>query len=309
MENGPFGRRAAIRRNLEIRAALFRAVRIFFGEQGFLEVETPCRAPAPLPEAHVEAVPADGWFLQTSPESSMKRLLAAGYQRIYTIHRAFRKAERGSRHLPEFSLLEWYRSQSDYTRLMDDCEALVASAARALGRGPSIPYLGTEISLTPPWPRLTVDEAFRRFAGKSAAQAISTGSFDSDMAFSVEPALPRDRPVFLYRYPAEKASLARLSPDDPTVAERFELYMGGLEIANAFSELCDPALQAGRFALEEAARRAAGMPPYPPPARFLEDLALMPPSAGIALGLDRLAMLFADTAAIDDVTAFVPEEL
>lgn len=274
-----------------------------------MEVEVPCRVPSPLPETNVDAVESDGWFLQASPESGMKRLLAAGYPKIFTVHRAFRKGERGGRHLPEFSLLEWYRADADYTTLMEDCEKLVSFIALRLGTGGRLAYGGRKVSLDRPWPRLSVSDAFLRYAQKSALQAVSDGSFDFDMAFSVEPALDPSRPVFIYDYPAEKASLARISPDNPLVAERFELYAAGLEIANAFSELADAEEQRRRFLDEENERRAAGKPPYPAPEKFLEDLASMPPAAGIALGLDRLVMLFCGAQEIDEVTAFTPEEL
>lgn len=274
-----------------------------------MEVEVPCRVPCPLPEANVDAVESGEWFLQASPESCMKRLLAAGYPRIFTIHRAFRKGERGGRHLPEFSLLEWYRAEAGYTALMDDCERLVAFIAKSLGAENSLVYGDFRVDLKRPWPRLSVSDAFARYAQKSAGQAVTDGSFDYDMAFAVEPALDPSRPVFLCDYPKEKASLARISTNNTLVAERFELYAAGLEIANGFSELNDAEEQRRRFADEEKDRRAAGKPPYPAPEKFLEDLSRMPPAAGIALGLDRLVMLFADAREIDEVTAFTPEEL
>lgn len=296
-------------RRLRLRSRVIRAVRRFFEADGYLEVETPCRIPAPAPELHIDAPPAGGWFLQTSPELCMKRLLAAGCPRIFQICRCFRSGERGRRHLPELTMLEWYTAGSGYMDLMDDCQRLVAAVARELGRGAKLVYQGSEVDLTPPWERLTVAEAFKRHAAISAAQALEEGRFDEIMGLEIEPHLGRGRPVFLYDYPASCAALARLRPDDPGVAERFELYIAGLELCNGFSELTDPAEQRRRFAAEAEARRRAGKTVYPAAEPFLNDLSRMPPAAGNALGVDRLVMLFADAAAIDEVVTFTPEML
>jgi lysyl-tRNA synthetase class 2 len=157
--------------------------------------------------------------------------------------------------------------------------------------------------------RITVREAFERFGGTTMEAALRDGSFDEIMVTAIEPGLPRDTPVILMDYPAELAALARLKPGDPTVGERFELYAGGLELANGFSELTDPGEQRARFHEANARRASAGLPFLPLPEPFLADLAKMPPSAGIALGIDRLIMLCADAERIDDVIAFTPEEL
>lgn len=302
-------RQAEIRKNLERRARLMEALRSFFSEKGFLEVEVPCRVPAPLPEAHVDAVPSGGWFLAASPEDLMKRLLAAGYPKIFTICKAFREGERGGRHLPEFTLLEWYRAGADYRALMDDCEEMIRAAAERAAPGGRIVREGQIVDLSPPWPRVTVAEAFEKYADISLEEALEKDEFDAAVAFQIEPALPRDRPVFLVDYPAQKAAFARRSPGNPAVAERFELYLCGVELANAFSELCDPVEQKARFQEESAGRKRLGKPLYPPPQKFLAALARMPESAGIALGLDRLAMLLSGAPDIASVSAFTPEEL
>lgn len=302
-------RQATIRENLALRARVMAAVREFFNDQGFLEVEVPCRVPAPLPEAHVDAVPSGAWFLAASPEDLMKRLLSAGYPKIYTVARAFRGNERGRLHLPELSLLEWYRSGADYRALMDDCEELVSFAAATALDGRPLCRDGQVVDLSRPWPRISVAEAFIRWGGMDVAEALRQDDFDRLMAFAVEPALPRDRPVFLTDYPAEKAAFARRSQKNPAMAERFELYLCGVELANAFSELRNPDEQRARFETENAQRKNLGKPVYPPPERFLESLARMPEAAGIALGLDRLAMVLADAPDIDSVCAFTPEEL
>jgi len=295
--------------NLERRAATLRRIRTFFAARGYLEVETPLRIPAPLPEAHITVVSSDGWVLQPSPEICMKRLLTAGCERIFQICKCFRKAERGRRHLPEMTMLEWYAAGQTYADLMVGCEELIQDIARGLGAGGSLDYQGLSIDLSRPWPRLTVADAYRRFASVSAEEALAQDRFDEIMGIEVEPQLGRERPVFLIDYPAEKASLARLKPGRPDVAERFELYIGGLELCNGFSELNDAAEQRRRFEAEQQIIRAAGRTVYPLPEKFLEALADLPPCAGNALGIDRLVMLFCDAAAIDDVVAFSPEEV
>jgi len=291
---------------LEARARVLEGIRAFFVGKGFLEVETPHRLPANAPEPHIDAVPSGPWYLHTSPELSMKRLLAAGYERVFQVCRCFRTEERGSRHLPEFTLLEWYRAGADYTALMEDCEGLLTSLASGLpvARG------GREVGLAPPWPRISLAQAFGRWVGRSAEKTLEQGGFDEAVAFRVEPALAEfGKPVFLVDYPAPCAGLARPKPGRPEVAERFELYAGGLELANGFSELVDPAEQRRRFETDRAARVRAGKDPYPMPEPFLRDLAHAPPCAGIALGVDRLVMLLAGAASIDEVVAFAPEQL
>jgi len=303
-------RKTAIRQsNLHLRARLIDAVRAFFMQEGFLEVETPVRIPAPAPEAHIDAQESGDWFLQTSPELCMKRLLAAGYDRIFQVCRCFRKGERGGRHLPEMTLLEWYATGWDYSSLMRQCEELIGFLLGRLDRGPQLVYQGRTVDLSPPWKRLTVDEAFRRFGGMTVDQALEGDCFDEIMGVDIEPQLGLDRPVFLYDYPTSCAALARRKPEDPSVAERFELYIAGLELCNAFSELTDAREQRERFTAENRIREKLGRRAYPPAEPFLRDLAHMPPAAGNALGLDRLAMLFADAASIDEVVAFTPEAL
>lgn len=287
------------------RGAIFNRVREFFQEKGYLEVETPFRIPAPAPEAQIDAVASAGWFLQTSPELCMKRMLAAGYQRIFQICRCWRNGERGARHLSEFTMLEWYRAGADYLLLMDETEALVRAAAAT----PSIHYRGHTIELTPLWERITVAEAFKLYAGTSVEEALAAGAFDELMVEKIEPRLGLVRPTFIYDYPACCAALARLKKEDPTVAERFELYIGGLEIANAFSELTDADEQRSRFEAGAAERAALGKTVYPVAEKFLTALPGMPESAGIALGLDRLVMVLLDAETIDDVVAFTTEEL
>lgn len=286
---------------LEKRARIVQTIRAFFVTGDFLEVETPHRIPGNAPELHIDALPCADGFLHTSPELCMKRLLAAGYPRLFQICRCWRQGERGSRHLPEYTMLEWYRAGCDYRALMADCEALFATLC------PEGQLAGAD--LTSPWERLTVADAFARYGSLSLDEALVTERFDEIIALEIEPRLGQERPTFLLDYPAGHAALARRKPDNPHVAERFELYIGGVELANAFSELTDPDEQRRRFEQEEAERRRLGKTPYPTPEKFLRELALLPDAAGIALGVDRLVMLLTGAQTIDDVVAFTPEDL
>ena len=294
---------------LRLRAAMTAAVRRFFAARDFLEVETPIRIPAPAPEAHIDAFPSGDWYLQTSPELCMKRLLAAGYRNIFQICKVFRAGERGDRHLPEFTLLEWYRAAADYRVLMEDCEALLREVATELGFAEGIRWQKGVVSLAGPWERLTVAEAFTRYAPLSLAEALERDRFDEILTASIEPQLGEGRPVFLCDYPAALGALARLKAEDPRVAERFELYIGGMELANAFSELTDAREQRRRFEQTCAERSRQGSARYPLPESFLAALPAMPAAAGIALGLDRLAMLLTGAGRIDGVVGFTPEFL
>jgi lysyl-tRNA synthetase class 2 len=296
-------------RYLVLRARLIHLIRRFLAGRGYLEVETPLLIPAPAPEAHIDAVNADGRFLHTSPELCMKRLLAAGYDRIFQITKCFRKSERGARHLPEFTLLEWYCTGADYRGLMDECEELIPWLAWEMGLKDRIPYQGRQIDLKCPWERLLVGSAFDRYASVPMLQALEADCFSQVLAEEIEPHLGLSRPVFLYDYPAPQASLARLKEEDPSLCERFELYLAGLELANGFSELTDPREQRARFEREMAMRLSQKKQVYPTPEKFLTALEHMPVSAGIALGVDRLVMLFSDTTRIDDVVSFTPDEL
>lgn len=300
---------AARRNALGARATIIQEIRRFFVDGGYLEVETPLRIPAPAPEAHIDAIPANDWFLQTSPELCMKRMLAAGYERLFQICHCWRAEERGRLHLSEFTMLEWYRANADYRAIMTDCENLMRALVAGLGQGTSISFRKMSIDVGDEWERLTVREAFDRYSEISMEEALALDRFDEIMVESIEPVLGLERPTFIHDYPASRSALARLKADDSSVAERFELYIGGLELANAFSELNDPVEQRRRFEHEAAFREELRRQVYPLPEPFLAELATMPPSAGIALGVDRLVMVLLDAARIDDVVAFTPEEL
>jgi lysyl-tRNA synthetase class 2 len=294
---------------LEGRAALIRALREFFSSRQYLEVETPHRIPAPLPEAHIDAFPSGDWFLHTSPEVCMKRMLAAGYPKLFQICRCFRRNERGDRHLPEFTLLEWYRMGIDYRDLMEECEDLFLFIAGKMRGETVLTYRGERIDLQKPWRRISVREAFDRFATLSMEASLQEDRFDEIMARDIEPRLGRGKPTFLYDYPVQLGALARTKKDDGRVAERFEIYLFGLEIANGFSELTDAEEQRRRFEEDNRKRVSAGKNACLLPVKFLESLRHLPDSAGIALGVDRLAMIICDAASVDEVVTFTPEEL
>jgi lysyl-tRNA synthetase class 2 len=287
------------------RARIIQDIRTFFIKRGYLEVETPHRIPANAPEPHIDAVASGSWALHTSPELAMKRLLAAGCEQLFQICRVWRDGERGQYHLPEFTLLEWYRSGVDYHALMTECMELLVSLIPT-GK---LSRQGRTIDLARPWPQLTVGDAFARYASKSIDEALAGDCFEELLTAEVEPHLGKDRPLFLTEYPTSLAALARTKPGHPQLAERFELYIDGLELANAFSELTDPQEQRRRFEADEATRRSAGKTPYPLPEKFLAELGAIPVAAGIALGLDRLIMLLTDAMTIDEVVAFTPGEL
>ncbi len=293
---------------LRLRAEFIQRLRLFFIQNGFLEVETPLRIPAPTPEEHIEALRTEDWFLQTSPELCMKRMLAAGYPRIFQISKCFRAGERGDLHLPEFTMLEWYVSGFDYHQLMNQCETMIRSVAGESGMTEMICQNET-INLSLPWEKITVADAFSQYAPVTLEDALAQERFDECLVEYVEPQLGTGRPTFLYDYPAKLAALARLKNNDPEVSERFELYIGGVEIANGFSELTDQEEQRKRFEAALEKRAAKSWARYDMPDFFLQSLASLPDCAGIALGIDRLIMLMAGAKRLDDVIAFSPENL
>jgi len=307
---------AGSRRRLEHlrrRAAVLTALRATMDARGLLEVETPLVVPSPGLDLHLDAFEvavAPPRFLITSPEYQMKRLLSAGLGDIYQLGKCFRRGEVGPRHQPEFTMLEWYRSPGSLDDVLADTEALVRAAAMAVGRSGFAGEHG-EISLDGAFDRLSVAEAFRRFVGCDVFDVLP----DEERFFRlvvdvIEPALGRERPVFLTRWPASMASLARLCPDDPRFAERAELFVDGMELCNAFGELTDPVEQRQRLVRDQDARRAAGLPIFPIDERFLAALADgIPPSGGNALGVDRLVMLACGTRDIEDVVAIPAKRL
>jgi len=327
---------AARRPFLLARGRIVAAIRGWFADRDFIEVETAALRVSPGNETHLHAF-ATEWagldgaraplFLRTSPEFACKMLLAAGERRIFDLARVWRNGERGALHHPEFTLLEWYRAEAPYQALMDDCAALLALAADTLGVR-RLSFRGQEIDPRQPPERVTVAQAFHRFAGidllatvgaggetdapalAAAARAAGVRVADDDtwadvfsrvMVERIDPYLGLERATILYEYPVSEAALARPSPDDPRVAERFELFACGVELANCFGELTDPAEQRRRFErdMDEKARLYGER--YPLDEAFLEALAMMPAASGAALGLERLVMLASGAARIDQV--------
>ena len=299
---------------LRQRSNLLQAIRSFFLERDYIEVDTPLRLPVLIPESNLIPFSSEDCFLHTSPELCMKRLLARGCTRIFQICHCFRKEEHGRLHQSEFTMLEWYHKGWDYFDLMRQCEALICTLGRQwshVSESAPVHYLSwrdCRVTLTPPWDRLTVAEAFQRYAGREVGAVLRAGNFDEILVTEIEPHLGRERPVFLYDFPVELGSLARRSHRNPAVAERFELYIAGVELANGFSELIDPQEQRHRFALEQATLRAAGREVLLPE-KFLAELRLVGETAGIALGVDRLCMLLMGSPDIATVTPFIFEEL
>ncbi len=324
------------RDNLAVRGRIIAAIRTFFAGRGFAEVETPALQISPGMEPHLQAFvtelrqpgdPPRSIYLHTSPEFAMKKLLAAGMPKIFQLARVFRNAERSRTHHPEFTMLEWYRADSGYRDLMYDCEALLRACLVAAG-GKLFRWQDKSCDPSRPFDRLSVAEAFRRYCDldllatapdpmapdvtllAEAARPLGVAPHDGDdwedlffrlFLARVEPHLGVGVPTFLYDYPISLAALARGKPDDPRLAERFELYVAGLELANGFSELTDPVLQRARLMVDQEKKLRRYGVTYPIDEDFIAALAEMPDSAGIALGLDRLVMLATGASQIDDV--------
>ncbi len=324
----------ARRRNaLEARGRVLGAVRLFFAARAFVEVETPALQASPGTEVHLRAFRTElrepfekrgrEMFLHTSPEFAMKKLLAGGMERIFQMARVFRNEERSALHHPEFTMLEWYRAGATMADLMTDCEDLLRACAAAAGTR-TLMWQGRACDVYAPWRRLSVADAFREYAGLDvlaltgdkagfarAAKGIgiTPGERDDwdDVFFRVfldriEPHLGTPMPTILYGYPASQAALAKLNEQDPRVAERFELYVAGMELANAFGELTDAAEQLRRFEADNKKREKLFGERYPVDADFIAALEHgFPASAGIALGFDRLVMLATGAETIEDV--------
>ncbi len=305
-------RDGALRRNLPLRARLLDALRAFFRGRGFLEVETPIACASPGVETHLQAFELRGAglfeprYLTTSPEFHMKRLVAAGFGKVFQVTRAFRAAELGDRHNPEFTMVEWYRVGETYEAIMDDAEELLWAMGDAVGieDAPAVEGLRGPSVLVPPYPRTAFADAFAR-AGAGDPFPMAPEDRDQVLVEAVEPTLGHDTPEFLIEYPADQASLARVKPGDPRVAERFELYSGGLELANGFTELPDADEYVARCEADLRERERLGLPAYPIDRRYVSMLRDgLPPCAGVALGFDRVAMLLLGASTIRDVLAF-----
>ncbi len=305
------------RARLEVRARIATGLRAHFAREDFVEVETPALQVSPGLEPHLfafetrlrvpDAAAERRRYLHTSPEFAMKKLLVAGVPRLFQLSHAFRNRERSSTHHPEFTMLEWYRAGSDYTALMDDCHAILRLALEASGRERLV-YRGAECDPRAPAERLSAAEAFARHAGRDVfALEPAPGDTYEDQFFRVflneiEPKLGLGRPTLVYDWPIALGALARAKPGDPRVAERVELYVCGLELANGFSELTDAAEQRRRFAHDGDEKARLYGERYPIDADFLAALEHgLPESAGMALGFDRLVMCATGAEQIEDV--------
>ena len=291
--------RIPLLRLLEERAKIVSAIRRFFDGRGFVEVETAVRIAAPAPEEHIDCPPVvGGGYLRASPELQMKKLLAAGMDRIYQIGPCFREGERGSRHNPEFTMIEWYRKGADYQDIKEDLGALVSSLMSSredFRRKTGDARAGFET--------LTVRDAYLRYAGWDPWTDWDQDRFDFDMATKIEPAIKEmGGGVFLMDYPPQAASLAKLRED---VAERWEFYWDGMELANCFTELCDRDEQLRRFESAKEERKRLKESDYPIDYEFIESLPQMKSAAGVALGIDRLVMILTKTKEISAVRAYI----
>ncbi len=280
---------------LKARARILRDIRAFFDARGFVEVETPIRIAAPAPECHIDCPPvATGGFLRASPELQMKKLLAAGMDEIYQMGPCFRDGEKGARHNPEFTMLEWYRRDADYSDIRRDMEELlrslklIGSPRGFASRDDGINARHCESRSDAAIQTLSVREAYERFAGWDPWTAWDQDRFDFDMATKIEPAIKAlGGGVFLTDYPVQAASLAALRGN---VAERWEFYWDGVELANSYTELCDPGEQRRRFDIARAERATLGETDYPMDEEFFAALPRIGSAAGVALGIDRLVM-------------------
>ena len=276
--------------NIQLRDVLMRSIRAFFYDYGYTEVETPIRLKIPCMELHINAEPSGDHFLRTSPEIFHKQLLALGHKRIFEIGKCFRSGELGPRHNPEYTMLEWYQADADYMDILEETKALISNVWKGVSND---------------WKILTVSDAFLEFAGWDPAGNYDEDRFDIDLVETVEPAINKiGGPVVLKDYPVEAAALSRRKADNPLTAERWELYIDGLELANAYSELTDPVEQRQRFEECAAQRIALGKEAYEIDEAFIQAVEKMPPSGGVALGVDRLLMLIAGADSLDAVLPF-----
>ncbi|MDF0520747.1 EF-P lysine aminoacylase EpmA [Bradyrhizobium yuanmingense] len=326
---------------LQARGAVTGALRGFFAEQGFVEVETSVLQVSPGNETHLHAprteiMRPDGSrasrYLRTSPEFACKKLLAAGEMRIFEFARVFRDRERGDLHLPEFTMLEWYRAGAPYDAIMADCVVVIARAAQATGIG-TFSFRGRTADPFAEPELLTVAGAFAQFAGVDLLSTISGGEgnraalaaaaagkvrvaeddtwsdiFSKVLVEHVEPQLGQGRLTILFEYPSPEAALARVKTDDPRVAERFEIYACGVELANGFGELTDAEEQRKRFTESMTEKQRRYGEAYPLDEDFLAAVAAMPEASGVALGFDRLVMLASGATRIDQVVWTPPAD-
>lgn len=282
------------KKNLEVRSRLLMAIRTFFHDNNFIEVETPILLRTPALEDYIDAIVAGKKYLRTSPELHMKRLIAAGYEKIFQIGACFREGELGHRHRPEFTMLEWYEQKANYLDILQRTENLIQTLSANLNLRTA--YFSQDFA------KMSVSEAFLKFAKIDVNEAIANGNFEEILCEEVEPHLGINAPLFLIDYPASMAALSRKKKDNPSLAERWELYIDGVEIANAYSELTDAKEQRQRFIESAELRRKNGRQVYEIDEEFLKALEDgLPDCGGIALGIDRLCMVLVEAEDISQV--------
>ena len=289
--------------NLQLRARLKKSMREFFDRRDYLEVETPVRIAGPAPEEYIDCIEASKKFLRPSPELEMKTLLANGYQKIYQFGPCFRADEHGWKHREEFIMLEYYAVGCDYKQLQKFTTELITRALIEVKKSSTLTFHGEIIDLAAEPEVITVNEAFKRYTSMDMFEADRRDMFDELMVCQIEPQLGRGRLTYLTDYPANRASLAQLSPNDKQVAERWELYIAGVELANAYGELTDGTEQLARFEASREFRRKRGAAEYGEPTAFNDILKrnALPRCSGCALGFDRLAMIAVDAENINEV--------
>jgi lysyl-tRNA synthetase class 2 len=293
------------RANIKLRSRALQSVRRFFTERDYLEVETPVRVDTPALELHIDAIPSAEAYLRTSPEHHLKRLLVEGFERIFELGPCFRSDEVGKKHQPEFSMLEWYRVGADYGAMLDETQSLLVAVACDILGTPQLLIDGQLIDLEQEWLSLSIADVFKLRCDWNPLVDFDADRFDLDLVEKVEPSLPVDCPVILEDYPVQLAAQARCKPGDVPVAERWELYIGGLELANAYSEETDAEILRKRFETCRDARQRMGKTPYAIDDAYLQALQEgVPACAGVALGMDRLVMLLADASDIAEVRTF-----
>ncbi|NCN45031.1 MAG: EF-P lysine aminoacylase GenX [Candidatus Pacebacteria bacterium CG10_big_fil_rev_8_21_14_0_10_36_11] len=334
---------SVLKNKLLTREKVFDGLRNFFKTQGFHEVETPLLVKHPGTEPYLEVFKTElvtpektqNAFLLTSPEYAMKKLIAGGMGDLFQICKSFRNHEGLSeRHNPEFTILEWYRVNADYTKIMNDFEQLLLSLVEKIQNRTDgkITYQGKEYDISAPYTRISVAEAFEKYVGVTTDELLSVaalkkvagsrgyqvdeettweGVYNQLFLNEIEPQLiDQNKPVIIYDYPASQAALSKKKDSDPRFAERFEIYLGGLELGNAFTELTDAVEQKARFEEELALRKQLGKTEYGLDQDYIDALASgLPPTGGIAVGVDRLVMLLADAQDINETIFFPAEEI
>ncbi len=279
---------------LKTRAKIISAIRSFFENQNFIEVETPLKTPAPLPEQNIDALKCGDFYLATSPEPYMKRLVAGGFDKIFQITKCFRNGEIGDKHNIEFTMLEWYRKDADYLNLIDDAKNLLEFVC----------YKIKVDNIFADWNIISLDDAWEKITDSTLDDIPDGFVFDKTMVNKIEPGLNFNNPTVITDFPACFSPMCKQKSDDPYRAERLEIYFKGIELGNGCTEQVDKKIQIKRLRDEQQARKQMGKDLYPWPNEFVDSIDNMPRSAGMAIGIDRLIMILCGVDKIEDVIAF-----